>query len=80
MRTTIARAVPKLMVVPHMRFFVYAVAGMLEGHRQTFQVVCCHAADARSMIATRHPTIGHITVTRGKPVHYIAVGDHLLHE
>ena len=59
---------------------MYAVEGRLHGALRTFQVVCCHASDARAMIAERLPAIGNLRVTRGKPVHFIAIGDHLLHE
>jgi hypothetical protein len=53
---------------------------MLGRRRQNFYIVCCHAADARAMIVERCPAIDDLTVTRGHPVHYIAIGDHLLHE
>jgi hypothetical protein len=59
---------------------MYAVEGRLNGALRTFQVVCCHASDARAMIAERLPAIDKLRVTRGKPVHFIAIGDHLLHE
>jgi hypothetical protein len=65
---------------PHLHFYVYTVTGMLGKRRHTFRIVCCHAADARAMIAESRPAIGDITVTRGNPVHYIAIGDHPLHE
>jgi hypothetical protein len=75
-----ARETPTRSPSPRLHFYVYTVAGMLDKRRQTFRVMCCHASDARAMIAERCPAIGDITVTRGIPVHYIAIGDHLLHE
>lgn len=65
---------------PHLHFYVYTVSGMLGRRRQKFCIVCCHAADARAMIVELCPAIGDLTVTRGNPVHYIAIGDHVLHE
>jgi hypothetical protein len=64
----------------HLRLYLYAVEGTLRDERRGFQVVCCHASDARAMIAQRLPEIANLRVARGKPVHFIAVGDHLLHE
>ena len=64
----------------HLRFYLYAVEGMLHHVRQTFRVVCCHGSDARAMIVQRLPAIDKLKVTRGKAVDYIAIGDHLLHQ
>mgnify|MGYP001199782647 FL=1 len=64
----------------HLRLYLYAVEGTLAGEHRVFQVVCCHAADARAMIAERLPEIDKLRVTRGKPVHFVAIGDHSLHE
>jgi hypothetical protein len=61
-----------------LHFYLYAVNGILRRARVTLHVVCCHAADARAMVATRQPEIGNLRVTRGKPIHFIAVGDHAL--
>ncbi len=63
-----------------LRFYVYTVHGKLGGEHRTFQVVCCHASDARAMIAERLPEIDELRVTRGMPIHFIAIGDHSLHE
>ena len=63
-----------------LRFYLYAVEGRFQGERRIFHIVCCHASDARAMIAERLPEIGNLRVTRGKSVHFIAIGDHLLHE
>lgn len=63
-----------------LRFYVYTVKGALHHVRQTFRVVCCHGSDARAMIVQRLPAIDKLKVTRGKPVDFIAVGDHLLHQ
>jgi hypothetical protein len=63
-----------------LRFYLYTVEGRLERLRQTFHVVCCHGSDARAMIVQRLPAIDKLKVTRGKPVDFIAVGDHLLHQ
>ena len=63
-----------------LRFYLYAVNGTHAGARVTLHVVCCHAADARAMVATRQPELDKLRVTRGKPVHFIAVGDHALIE
>lgn len=67
-------------ISPHLHFFLYTVSGKVGRRRLTFRIVCCHAADARVMIVERYPKIDALTVTRGEPVHYIAIGDHLLHE
>jgi len=61
-----------------LRFHLYAVTGTLRGERRTLHVVCCHAADARAMVSARQPEIDKLRVTRGKPVDFIAVGDHAL--
>ena len=61
-----------------LHFYLYAVNGILHRARITLHVVCCHAADARAMVAARQPEIGNLRVTRGKPIHFIAVGDHAL--
>ena len=61
-----------------LRFHLYAVTGTLRGERRTLHVVCCHASDARAMVAVRQPEIDKLRVTRGKPIHFIAVGDHSL--
>ncbi|MGB8692885.1 MAG: hypothetical protein WCD08_05190 [Steroidobacteraceae bacterium] len=63
-----------------LRFYLYTVEGRLEHVRQTFRVVCCHGSDARAMIVRRWPAIDKLKVTRGKPVDFIALGDHLLHQ
>jgi hypothetical protein len=63
-----------------LRFYLYAVSGTLHGERGTFHVVCCHASDARALIAARQPEIDKLRVTRGRPVHFIAIGDHSLLE
>jgi hypothetical protein len=66
---------------PHdLRFYVYVVNGKLRSAPRTFHVVCCHAADARAMVATRQPEIDKLRVTRGSRVNFIAVGDHSLLE
>jgi len=61
---------------------VHLVPGAVasRGERRTFHVVCCHAADARMMVAARQPEIDKLRVTRGTPVHFIAVGGHALLE
>ena len=79
-KKTASRARPKRRPSPYLHFYIYAVSGTLGKRRQTFRVVCCHATDARAMIAEHYPEIGDLTVTRGNPVHYIAIGAHLLHE
>ena len=79
-KTTAARARPGRTPSPHLHFYVYTVSGVLGRRRRSFCVVCCHATDARAMIVERCPAIDDLTVTRGNPVHYIAIGDHLLHE
>jgi hypothetical protein len=61
-----------------LRFYLYAVNGILRGARVTLRVVCCHATDARAMVATRQPELDKLRVTRGKLIHFIAVGDHTL--
>ena len=61
-----------------LRFHLYAVNGVLRRARVTLHVVCCHASDARAMVAARQPGIDKLRVTRGKPIHFIAVGDHEL--
>ncbi len=61
-----------------LHFHLYAVTGVLRGERRTVHVVCCHASDARAMVAGRLPEIDKLRVTRGKPIHFIAVGDHTL--
>ena len=61
-----------------LRFYHYAVNGILRGTRMTLHVVCCHASDARAMVAARMPEIDQLRVTRGKPIHFIAVGDYAL--
>jgi len=63
-----------------LRFYLYSVRGTLRGERRTFHVVCCHAAGARMMVAARQPEIDKLRVTRGTPVHFIAVGGHALLE
>ena len=63
-----------------LRFYLYTVNGTLRGERRTFNVVCCHAADARAMVAVRRPDIDKLRVTRGNHVNFIAVGDHPLIE
>ena len=75
-----ARAQPGRTISPHLHFFVYTVSGMVGSRRLTFRIVCCHTADARAMIVERCPKIDALCVTRGESVHYIAIGDHLLHE
>ncbi len=75
-----ARARPKRTISPRLHFFVYTVSGMVGRRRLSFRIVCCHAADARAMIVERCPKIDSLSVARGEPVHYIAIGDHLLHE
>lgn len=79
-RTKTKRTHSRRTLSPHLHFFVYAVSGKVGRRRLTFRIVCCHAADARAMIVERCPKIDALTVTRGEPVHYIAIGDHLLHE
>jgi len=79
-KTKRVRARPRRTISPHLHFFVYTVSGMVGRRRLTFRIVCCHAADARAMIVERCPKIDALSVTRGEPVHYIAIGDHLLHE
>lgn len=64
----------------HLRFYLYTVEGTLHHVPQAFRVVCCHGSDARAMIVQRLPAIDKLKVTRGKPVDYIAIGDHLLHQ
>jgi len=61
-----------------LHFYHYAVNGILLGTRKTLHVVCCHASDARTMVAARLPGIDKLRVTRGKPIHFIAVGDYAL--
>lgn len=63
-----------------LRFYLYAVNGKLHGERKTLHVVCCHASDARAMVAAHQPQIDKLRVTRGSLVHFIAVGDHELLE
>jgi hypothetical protein len=63
-----------------LRFYVYIVNGKLRSEPRTFHVVCCHAADARAMVATRQPEIDKLRVTRGNRVNFIAVGDRSLLE
>ena len=63
-----------------LRFYLYAVTGTLRAERKSFNVVCCHASDARAMVAVRQPEIDRLRVTRGKSVHFIAVGDRSLLE
>ena len=74
----------KVRLRPHrltqLRFHLYTVEGTLDHVRRTFRVVCCHGADARAMIVQRLPAIDKLKVTRGKPVDYIAIGDHLLYQ
>ena len=65
---------------PHLRFYLYTVEGTLGGRRKSFGVVCCHNTDALAMMVERLPELAAVTVTRGSPVHFIAIGDHLLHE
>ena len=61
-----------------LHFYHYAVNGILHSTRKTLHVVCCHASDARTMVAARLPGIDKLRVTRGKPIHFIAVGDYAL--
>ena len=61
-----------------LRFYQYTVNGSVRGARMTLHVVCCHASDARAMVAARQPEIDKLRVTRGKPIHFIAVGDYAL--
>jgi hypothetical protein len=63
-----------------LRLYLYAVNGKLHGERKTLHVVCCHASDARAMVATHQPEIDALRVRRGNLVHFIAVGDHALIE
>jgi hypothetical protein len=63
-----------------LRLYLYAVNGKLHGERKTLHVVCCHAADARAMVATHQPEIDALRVRRGNLVNFIAVGDHALVE
>ncbi len=66
--------------VRSLRFYLYTVNGRLHNERRTLHVVCCHASDARAMVATHEPRIDKLRVTRGSLVHFIAVGDHALRE
>jgi hypothetical protein len=63
-----------------LRLYLYAVNGTLRGQRKTLHVVCCHASDARAMVATHQPEIDTLRVRRGNLVNFIAVGDHALIE
>jgi hypothetical protein len=74
------RAPPKRTISPHLHFYMYTVSGLVGRRRLSFRIVCCHAADARAMIVQRCPKIDALSVRRGESVHYIAIGDHLLHE
>jgi hypothetical protein len=64
----------------HLRFYLYTVEGAHGQKQRTFRVVCCHASDARIMVLERLPDIGDLRVKRGKAVHFIAIGEHPLHE
>ena len=63
-----------------LRFYLYTVHGKLHGERKTLHVVCCHASDARAMVAAHQPRIDKLRVRRGSLVNFIAVGDHALLE
>ena len=56
-----------------LHFYHYAVNGILHSTRKTLHVVCCHASDARAMVAARQPEIDKLRVTRGKPIHFICL-------
>ena len=64
--------------LPRLLFYLYSVSGVLEGERRTFGVVCCHGADARTLVVRQFPAITAIEVERGGRVHYISIGEHTL--